>query len=92
MPIGIFALLQNSQLASLVFFALLPLATACQIRGTFEKFPESLPAESAGLPANRGASGIPSRWACATPPELAPLRAQFRFGVANDWSSYLFLV
>ena len=31
------------------------------------------------------------RWACATQPGLPPLRAQFRFGVANDWSSFLFL-
>ena len=43
----IFALLRIFQIASLAFFALLPFATACQILGTFEKFPESLPAESA---------------------------------------------
>ena len=34
-------------MASLAFFALLPLTTACQILGTFEKFPESLSAKSA---------------------------------------------
>ena len=45
--IWIFALLRISQIASLAFFALLPLATACQILGTFEKFPESLSAKSA---------------------------------------------
>ena len=45
--IWIFALLQNSQTASLASFDLLPLATACQILGTFEKFPESLSAKSA---------------------------------------------
>ena len=42
-----FTLLQNSQIASLAFFTLLPLATASQILGTFEKFPESLSAKSA---------------------------------------------
>ena len=89
--VWIFALLQNSQMASLAFFALLPLATASQILGTFEKFPESLPAKSARFSANRGAPGIPTRWACATQPGLPPLRAQFRFGVATDWSSSLFL-
>ena len=47
--IWIFALLQTSQMASLAFFALLPLATARQILGTFEKFPESVSAESAGF-------------------------------------------
>ena len=36
-------------MASLAFFALLPLTTACQILGTFEKFPESLSAKSAGF-------------------------------------------
>ena len=55
------------------------------------KFPESLPAKSARLSANRGAPGIPARGACATRPGFSPLRAQFRFGVANDWSSFLFL-
>ena len=47
--IWIFALLRISQMASLAFFALLPLATARQILGTFEKFPESVSAESAGF-------------------------------------------
>ena len=45
--IWILALLRISQIASLAFFALLPLATASQILGTFEKFPESLSAKSA---------------------------------------------
>ena len=88
--IWIFALLRISQIASLAFFALLPLATARQILGTFEKFPESVPARTARFSANRGAPGIPARGACATRPGISPLRAQFRFGVANDWSSFLF--
>ena len=42
------------------------------------------------LPANCGAPGIPTRWACATQPGLPPLRAQFRLGISSDWSSSLF--
>ena len=81
-----------SQIASLAFFALLPLAIACQILRTFEKFPVSLSAKSARFSANRGASRIPTRWACASQPGLPPLRAQFRFGIATDWSSSCFSV
>ena len=76
--VWIFALLQNSQMASLAFFALLPPATASQILGTFEKFPESLPDKSAQLSANRGAPGIPTRWACVPPsPDFRPSALSF---------------
>ena len=56
--IWIFALLRIFQIASLAFFALLPLANASQILGTFGKIPEILPAKSARFSANRGAPGI----------------------------------
>ena len=89
--VWIFALLQNSQVASLASFVLLPLATACQILGTFEKFSESSSAKSARFSTNRSASRIPTRWACASQPGFPPICAQFRFGIATDWSSSLFL-
>ena len=90
--VWIFALLQNSQMASLAFFRL-PFHPPLLARflESSRKFPESLPAKSARLSANRGAPGIPARGAYATRPGFSPLRAQFRFGVANDWSSFLFL-
>ena len=80
-----------SQMASLALFPFLPLATACQILGTFEKFPESLSARSARFAAARGTSGVLTRWACATQPGLPPLRAQFRSGDPTDWSFVLVL-
>ena len=73
-------------------FALLPLATASQILGTFEKIPESLPAKSARFSANRGAPEIPMRWACATQPGLPPLRAQFRFELQMTGPRFCFSV
>ena len=78
-------------MASLACFTLLPFAIACQILGTFEKFPESLSARSAHFAAARGALGVLTRWACATQPGLPPLRAQFRSGVPTDWSFVLVL-
>ena len=75
-----------------LLFALLPPATACQIRGTFEKFSVLSSAQSARVSANRCASGVPTRWACASQPGFPPLRAQFRFGIPHDWSRPCFSV
>ena len=44
------------------------------------------------LPANHGAPGVSTRWACASQPGFPPLRAQFRFGVTTDWSRFRFSV
>ena len=43
------------------------------------------------ISANHGAPRIPTRWACASQPGRPPLRAQFRSGIAYEWSSFLFL-
>ena len=75
-----------------LLFALLPPATACQIRGTFEKFSVLSSAQSARVSANRCASGVPTRWACASQPGFPPLHAQFRFGIPHDWSHLCFSV
>ena len=57
--------------------------------GTFQKFLESSSAKSARyFSTNRGVPGIPTCWTCATQPGLPPLRAQFRFGVSIDWTSF----
>ena len=60
-----------------LLFALLPLATACQILGTFEKFSELSSAKSARFSANRSASRIPTRWACASQPGFRPFALSF---------------
>ena len=43
------------------------------------------------ISANHGAPRIPTRWACASQPGRSPFRAQFRSGIAYEWSSFLFL-
>ena len=75
--IWIFALLRIFQIASLAFFALLPLATARQILGTFEKFPESVSAKSAGFSTNRGASEIRGAGHVPPSPNFRPSMLSF---------------
>ena len=86
-----FALLQNSQSGQFGFFS--PFSHSPLLAEILERSRNSqnrcLPARP--VSANRGASRIPTRWACASQPGHPPLRAQFRSGIAYEWSSFLFL-
>ena len=89
--IWIFALLQNSQIASLASFRPSPTRHSLPNSWNVREILRIVVCQIGPVSANRSASRIPTRWACASQPGFPPLRAQFRFGIATDWSSSLFL-
>ena len=77
------------QMASLVFFHLLPLIIACRVLWNVPEILRIVVCQIGPVfLTNHGVPGIPTRWTCATQPGLPPPCAQFRFGNWIDWTSF----
>ena len=90
-PTWVFALLQNYQMASLASFRPSPTRHSLPNSWNVREILRIVVCQIGPVSANRSASRIPTRWACASQPGRPPLRAQFRSGIAYEWSLFLFL-